>query len=57
MLEDAREKVRCRSRVWAGVLYLRKVDGENSDRATEGGPLRAMLNMGYQSGQMGLAAA
>lgn len=57
MLEDAREKVRCRSRGWAGVLYLRKVDGENSDRATEGGPLRAMLNMGYQSGQMGLAAA
>ena len=57
MLGDVREKYRCGSRVWAGVLYLGKVGEENSDLATEAGPLRAMLNMDHQPGQMGLAEA
>ena len=55
ILGDAREMNRCRYRVCAGVLYLGRVDTEESDLATEDGPLRAMLNMGKQPGQIALA--
>ena len=54
-LGDICERHRCISRARFGVLYLEKVERENSDFAAEEEPLRAMLNMGWQLEEMKLA--